>query len=158
MLVELLTPAGLFFYGAKHMNAHRDVLPVLSEALSLLPSIEAGKQQVTVDLGRPAGLQPVVPTEDGDDIRYLRRAGRHGVSRFVIGRSAIPTSLVTVVLHRENHFGKPAIRIITGYFGAPSHREPEDTTFENEQLRTDAIAFWAKHAFAYDPALVAYPL
>lgn len=121
--------------------------------LALLPEIlgrvDAGHVrptgEVEVHMGRVVGDTICVETTAEDEIVFALRPGRAGVSRFVRGRQAVPTSHVTLVLGRSGR----GFFVITGYFGRLASREPWDV-----RAGPAASAFWRTHALVWDSASV----
>lgn len=129
-----------------HLRAHEDVKPILREAIK--KAIENGIRfetdvfVTTVDMGRIVGRSGIVKTTEADQIEYVVREGRMYPSRCVRNRQGDETQCVTIVFRQT-----PArVKLITAWVGVKACREPNDTTFETEELRQEAIQFWNQHA------------
>jgi len=116
-----------------------EVVPLLPEALA---QVDAGGREFVeaeVDLGRVIGESICVATTDADRIVWVRRPGRAGPTRCVVGRAPEPCSTVTAILRRGDR-GEEYV-LITAYVGRIAGPEPWD------RHATDASrAFWARHA------------
>lgn len=129
-----------------HLRAHEDVKPILKEAVT--KAIESGISfdtntfVVTVDMGRTVGRSGLVKTTETDKIEYIVREGRIHPSRCVRDRLGDETQFVTIVFRRT----PVRIKLVTAWIGVKACREPNDTTFETEELRQEAINFWNQHA------------
>lgn len=130
----------------RHMQAHKDVLHLIPEAVNAVAAIVEGISVNTVDLERSVGYAGCVPTTDADKIAMVARPGRKTLSRVVFNRSKPPTSFVTVVIRRN----KDRINLITAYCGQPAPREPLDKTLTDPREIAESKAFWKTHALILD--------
>ncbi len=128
-----------------HLRAHKDVLKHLDEAITLAKGVgisEKGTTVLTVDMGRIVGRSGLVKVNSDDEIRFLVRPGRIHPSKFVCNRIGDETRNITMVFRNT----PKRVILVTAWIGVQACREPNDTTFENETLRNEAIRFWEEHA------------
>lgn len=126
-----------------HMRQHLDVLPLLHEAVRRVDfSPHEDMVRAEVDFGRVIGASAKVATAPGDDVYFARRVGRDTLTRFVRGREAEPTSVLSFIASKRNR------TLVTAYFGTLAPREPDDV-FESEAARQAAVEFWARHALVH---------
>jgi hypothetical protein len=124
-----------------HLEAHREVLPLLPEAVSRIDIDPTRKDRyaATVDLSRVVGVSGVVKVSRRDQIVWgRRRPGSTWSSPFAPDRQPDPTPLVTIVFQ--------GAQIVTAWIGDTAPREPEDPGADQESR-----AFWHQHAFAGEP-------
>jgi hypothetical protein len=138
------TPA----YLAEDRHVHLEVLDVIAEALrqideTLLPPFS----RQAVDLGRIVGTQKCLETSPADegDIVWARRVNRVAYSRFIRGRPAIPTRLVSITLAKPSDVWL----VYTAYFGTPAPKEPTDPRITEAEL-AESLAFWKTHALVFE--------
>lgn len=122
-------------------HIHSGVLRFLSAALAHIHSQDRGFIAEDVDFGIDIGQTICVKTLPGDDVIFVQRVGREGLSRFVRSRQPEPTSFVAVVL-KELLGGSYELR--TAYFGQLSQPEPWD-----KNATTKSREFWLRHALCW---------
>ena len=115
--------------------------------------------RTTIDMGRVIGKDHLIETHTGDQIVYLQRGNRPGLSRMVLNRVPDNTQFVTAIfcVCREEP-GTPDELVgkwilVTLFEGKPGEREPFDRAFasadkdpETAKALAKAWAFWATHA------------
>lgn len=153
---------------------HIDIAPSLIESGSILKehvvsaiirarvhtfNPDDGDVVLPVNIGEICGLQRCVPTGPTDHCfwaPYLSsdgapHRGNHGkvvLRRFVEGREALPTSLVTIVFRVSYR----RLLILAAYYGEPSRKIPGTTGASQDDRR-----WWydqrtgCGHAFVYEP-------
>jgi len=93
-------------------------------------------------VGEEIGRTICVPTGESDRIVFAARPGKTGVTRFVFGRQAEPTSWLTVVLKKAEEDGTYVL--ITAFFGRKPEPEPWD-----DRATQNSHEFWRKHALVW---------
>lgn len=133
-----------------HMAQHQDVLPLLEEALSQVhPPSDKVFYKTHVDMGRIVGYQQCVNVNNQTDkFIFARRAGRSGLTRFVLDREPVETPYVTVVLARDRR-GRDNYRLLTAYVGAVSEKEPTDPSIKTPAELAIAEEFWKDRALIW---------
>lgn len=123
-------------------HLHPGVEQLLPEALSRIESFERQFLVEEVDFGRPVGETICVTTVAGDEIVYAQRPKRFGLSRFVKNRVPEPSSVVTVILKRDDREG--VYVLITAFVGSAAPPEPWDRNATEE-----SVVFWSSHALIW---------
>lgn len=97
---------------------------------------------IQIDFDQEIGFCNVVSTTEQDTIFYIKRLGRKGLSRFVLGRESEPCQSIVLVLKKaeEGNF----FLLITAYIGRISQPEPWD---KDSQISRE---YWNSHAFVMD--------
>lgn len=93
-----------------------------------------------IDFGRQIGFCNVVETTQADTIFYIKRLGRLGISRFVLGRESEPCRSLVVVLKKVED--AEYYILITAYIGVVSEPEPW-----NPDATPGSKDYWSRHAF-----------
>lgn len=122
-------------------HIHEGVAGLLSEALGLIDPTGRPFIAIDIDLGRVVGETICVPTGPGDEIVWAVRPNRAGHTRFVVGRSPLPTTKVTVVLKQRNEGGYV---LITAFVGPKAEPEPWD-----RNATPASRQYWASRALVY---------
>ena len=119
-------------------HLHVDARAALPEALARIEC--RGRQFIEEEIvfSGPVGMTQCVTTDGTSYIGFARRPGRTGLSRFVVEREPEPTSILTVVIRKEDE-GERYI-LVTAHVGERS-LEPWDPRADEQWLR-----YWAVHA------------
>lgn len=126
------------------VNSHIHSSPSLDALLPrALETVDAAGQEfiaMSVSHESPIGETSCIETSTDDKIIYAQRTGRTGLTRFVLERSASPTSELTVVMKKipEGYI------LLTAYVGGKSEVEPWDA--RATQASTE---FWSNHALVW---------
>jgi len=152
--------------GGEEVQRHPDlILPtgvseeLVAEALAMVDNIPEGPPEINVDLGRTIGLSQLVKVGSRDDTFFAQYPSLAGVAgdffRFVRGRKAAPTSILSLSVHFDYYPGTRDyvynFRLISCWVGpfvrGISHSKPGVQSIAAAQR-----AFWAKQALI-DPGL-----
>jgi len=158
-----LSNNGIAVFQHPESHSHRPDLDAEVIGKIVLPENETFFR-TTIDLGLVIGKDHLVETRPGDQIVYLQRGNRPGLSRMVLNRAPDDTQFVTVIfcVCREEP-GTPAELVgkwilVTLFEGKPGEREPFDRAFTNADKDPEiakALAkswsFWATHALVPTP-------
>lgn len=142
------TRDGSAVYAVDQSHCHRPDLAAEALARVIVPDAADFVLQ-TVDMGRVIGVDHLLTTQPGDPIVFMRRGDRPYPSRMVL-KEAAPTSLVTVILCREDAPGELHGELIlaTLYEGQPAEREVGDPSLTTPEAIARSEDFWATHALA----------
>lgn len=126
-------------YSHLHTGVH-ELLPEVFEQITA-----GGKKFIvtTVDLGRVVGQSTRVLTDENDEIVFVQRVGRKGLTRFVKNRVAENSSQVTIVLKRD--LSLPKYTLLTAWIGSQSELEPWDPKADYDK----SAEFWSRNALIY---------
>jgi hypothetical protein len=124
-------------------NSHNQLeQPLLEKSLSFVNSFNRDFMVEEVYLGEQVGYSTCVETGEEDEIVYAYRPHRHGPTRFVLNRDAVPTEQVTVILKRGD---KPdEMILISAWAGAKAEPEPWD-----REAGANSDDFWRNHALIW---------
>jgi len=93
------------------------------------------------DMGRQVGMSDLVETGTHDEILYAKRLNRENYTRFVLNRTAQPTSMVTVILRKDTDGN---YELWSAWIGPASPQFPGD-----EHETPQSKPFWQKHALVW---------
>lgn len=141
------------FINLEHLEQHPTVVPLLHEALSKLTIADLPNKfnKLAVEFDRVIGTTDCVTTTPSDEIVYAMRKGRNGLSRFVKNRVGIPTTSVALILLAA---GKGNWRLVTGWIGGLSEREPDDKTIKTKEEWDIAYKHWSTKAILWNPDMI----
>jgi len=120
-------------------HLHKEVVPILADALSRVNTGNRPFIEVEIDFNRIIGKTICVKTDSNDHIVYAQRANRKGFSRFVLDRDAEPSSKVMVVMKKADNTGE--YLLITAFIGSKPEVEPWDP-----HATSASFVFWKNHA------------
>lgn len=127
-----------------HVKENPNLLDLVKEVVEL-SGFDGDKVALEVDLNRIVGTTSLVKTNPDDEIIYAKRKDREGYSRFVRNRHVTDTSLVSVILLKEND----CYYVWSAWCGA---LVPTTPGTDNEM--SDSRDFWSDHALIYNPSIV----
>jgi hypothetical protein len=135
-------------HDATKMALHIQEVPFLLElAKEVLEGCELLQENEAIekDMGRIVGESTLVETTDADEVIYAVRLGREKYTRFVMNKSAQPTSYVTVILRRADD----GYSLWSAWCGklVPTSPGGDDEMLESQ-------GFWSKHALVYDETII----
>lgn len=127
-------------HAATHISATPDLLALVKD---LIAGLMATRDNIYLDkdMGRIVGLSDLVETDERDEILYAKRLNRDNYTRFVRHRKAVPTTKVTVVLHKD---AKGDYELWSAWIGAAVPQFPGDA---NETA--ESKPFWRRHALVW---------
>jgi len=124
-------------------HLHPEVMAILPEALAKIKSKGRNFLIEEIDFGRIVGESICVATRPGDQIVFVRRSRRFGMTRFVKNRLPEPSSKAVVILKTAD--GEPgAYVLITAFIGDLSEPEPWD-----RNATSQSRDFWNTHALVW---------
>lgn len=121
----------------------------LEKAISKSTIQDLQYQRIECEFDREYGKTQCVQTTDADNIVYLQRGRRAGLTRYVVGREPEPTRYLTFFLLRGD---QGEFVLITAFWGKGSEPEPwDEKAFAKdprgyENAKQASIEFWAHHA------------
>lgn len=139
----------------RHMKQHQNILAILPEAFELIARFDSDQVTqlvkptgeatiLTVDFGRVIGQCECVEATEDEEIVYAIRQERDRHMRFVKNRAMPDTRKLTLILfQRKNDW-----MLVSGWFGEPAAREPQDPNSTHEE-RIAAYKFWTTHALVW---------
>lgn len=137
------TADGAVVLNRHNSHLHEDSMATVVEALQHINTADRQFIEAEIDLRHVIGFSSCVNTGPEDKIIYAQRINRKGLTRFVVGRDAEPTSKVMIVLKKTN---KPKEYIlITGFLGGKAEVEPWDP-----RATETSIIFWQGKALIWD--------
>ncbi len=125
-------------HAATHLQKHPNLFEIAKKILSGC-EVTSDELRFETDTGVIVGDTDLVRTEEGDDVFYAKRPNREKYSRFVRGKKAATTTLVTIDVRKS---GEGEYDLYTTYVGGIVPSFPtgkEDANYEQRQ-------FWATHA------------
>ena len=126
-------------HAATHLADTPGLLELVKEALLTL-SPNQDDVYTEVDLGRNIGTSDLVQTTKNDDVFYAKRINRTNYTRFVRGRQPVKTSVITLVLHRQ----EDNYLLYSAWIG------PAAPPFPNDEKETvESRDFWKTHALVW---------
>lgn len=126
-------------HAATHLADTPGLLELVKEALLTLTPNE-DNTYTEVDLGRIIGTSDLVETTKDDDVFYAKRLNRTNYTRFVRGREPVKTSMVSIVLHRQDD-GYLLYSAWVGWAAPPFPHDEEETSESRD--------FWKSHALVW---------
>ena len=126
-----------------HASTHFAHQPQLRSAVEkVIPTLEANSDLVRVDrnMEEIIGNTDLVETSDSDEIVYALRPKRTVYSRFVKGKSSVPTSWITVVLRKKGNI----YILYTAFVGRNVPSFPG-----GDYLPEQSREFWSTHALVW---------
>lgn len=126
-----------------HAVTHFEHHPQLRKAVGkIISTLEATEDLVRIeqDMGEPVGTTDLVETADGDEIVYAIRPRRQIYSRFVKGKTSVPSTFVTVTLRKKDH----DYFLYTAFVGKNTPSFPG-----GDYLPEQSKEFWAHHALVW---------
>ena len=137
-----------FKYKEAHFHQHPEVINFLYEALrKIQPELAQAPENSyitkTVDLERNLGKTHCVNLNGNEKIYYAQRTGRKTLTKFVEGVEAPDCSCVTIILYKT---APNKYKILTGYVGFESTKEPLDPSIKSAEEFNIAKQFWENHA------------
>jgi len=143
----------------KHLLAHSDVLEFLEEAISKIRIPQNTKHFCkAVSFGRIVGISRLVETEKilpGDETDFAFRLERKKPSRITFKSNGKPCDSVTLEIKFDGRAKKYFLS--TAYIGYPCPYEPGYIKNQKSFEFKKALAFWCKHALAYDSKIMGKP-
>lgn len=143
-LGELKNGAPVFDRVTSHLHTeYENINHCLSEVLPTLTP-DSDFYEYTHYFENSIGESICVSTDDTDDIVYAQRVHRGGHTRFVRGRTPLPTNAFTVVLKRDRKSQFEQYILMTAYIGEKAPAEPWAKT-----VHEDSLEFWSTHALIW---------
>ena len=126
-------------HAATHLADTPGLLELVKEALLTL-SPTKDNVYTEVDLRRVIGTSDLVETNNDDDIFYAKRLNRTNYTRFVRGRKSVKTSVISLVLHRQDD----GYLLYSAWIGWAAPPFPND-----EKEMPESQSFWKSHALVW---------
>jgi len=129
---------------SSHLATHFADFPGLSTLVKDFLSTQSFSESevyVDHDMGKFCGNSDLVETSDSDEIVYAKRLNRDTYTRFAKGRSAVPTSYITVTLQRDSDGNYELTSAWIGQI-CPLFPDRPGATPESKP-------FWAEHALVW---------
>jgi len=134
-----------------HLEAHKEVLPFLEEALQKITTYKKSKIiKREVEFKNIIGVSTCVSINENDDIIFARRIGRKYETKFVKNKKPIPCNKLTIVLKRLSEY---SLILLTAYIGSIAEKEVLDPKLLPHE-KEKAINFWDSHALIYDESII----
>jgi len=127
-------------HAATHLAATPQLLPVLKEFLAT-QSFDAEETALDHDAGQIIGNTDLCRVTDADEIIYAKRPNRDTYTKFVKGRSPMPTSVFSVVV-RKNTSGE--YELFSAWVGRLAPPFPD-----SDEANSESKPFWDNHALVY---------
>lgn len=135
-----LSKDGYYVVDRPYSHLHDGIKTILPVVIGSLICQNSSFVEQEVKYDDAIGYTTCVTIYDTDELRYAKREGREGHTKFVLNREPEPTNSITIFLKKTNDF----YTIITAYFGRKGEVEPWDCR------ATDASRkFWEGHALIY---------
>lgn len=142
------TADGIRVYDRRESHLHLEgglTMELISEAISRVRTSDELVTKETVEFGCIIGKTTCVRVDPAkDEIVYIRRGNRPGLTPMVKNREPEDCSCVTVVLIRHGN----DMKLLTAYIGKGAPKEPWDLSIRTAQERLECEAFWKTHALA----------
>ena len=147
---------GYKFIMSKHSSTYISYAHV-KEALSKCKTLfnDNDTTIVTIDLGRTVGKSYCVPVtdENSNRVQMLYRKGKIGRTPIIINGPGKETSLVTIVVVRDEK-DRDLYRVCAAYYGMKGTKEPWDKNIKSEEERHECIDFWSSHALCMSSKVI----
>jgi hypothetical protein len=127
-----------------HLAEAPQLLQLVKEVLTIR-DVEGENVALEVDLGRIVGETSLIETTDDDEIVYARRLQRDKYTRFVKNKELMPTSWVTVILHKVDD----GYNLWSAWCGKLVPTSPGG---EDEMPKSQG--YWRNHALVYDADII----
>jgi hypothetical protein len=127
-----------------HLTEAPQLLQLVKEVLTIR-DVEGENVALEVDLGRIVGETSLIETTDDDEIVYARRLQRDKYTRFVKNKELMPTSWVTVILHKVDD----GYNLWSAWCGKLVPTSPGG---EDEMPKSQG--YWRNHALVYDADII----
>ena len=141
-------------HAATHLADTPGLLELVKEALLTISPVE-DNVYTEVDLGRIIGTSDLVETTENDDVFYAKRLNRTNYTRFVRDRQPVPTSVISLVLHRQ----KDGYLLYSAWAGwaAPPFPNDKDETPESREFWKSHALVWGQQAVQHNTEIADWP-
>lgn len=128
-----------------YLSRRPHIIALIKELLSSAV-LKGGKVVIEKDLGRDIGTTDILTTSDNDNIYYARPLKSEVYSRFAKNRYAQPSSLLTIILVRDDEGN---YEVIDTWIGANHPAFPGDKDATNRSYE-----YWKNHALVQDAQVI----
>lgn len=138
----------------EHMEAHKVVTDeMIIEAIKKIDYV-GPIMMATVDLGRDLGTNGCVKIQPGEEVVYLKRINRKGLTPFVYREEPEMSSLLTVGIC-DDPDDNGLETFFTAFIGENAPREPWDIPEDaTEEEKAESNEFWTRHALVFDATAI----
>lgn len=127
-------------HASTHLKESPQLLGLIQDFLSK-QNFHEPEVVVEHDAGKTIGHMDLIETTDKDEIVYAKRVNRDNYTKFAKNRSPVPTSFLTIILHRDE---KGDYELYSAWIGRYTPPFPGD-----KREAPNSKEFWATHALVF---------
>lgn len=121
---------------------------LIKKALNFMYANGSKFKKKEINFNNTVGVTCCVKVSSEDNIVYVHRKGRFGLTPMVFDRKPEPCNTITIIIRKDDNAN--SYSLITCFVGGGATREPWDKNIRSAKEKKECEEFWSTHALIYN--------